>query len=91
MKANGSGSAGVLPLRGRGNPFTAQNPGRASNSPAMSEERTSELELLHEHRQRQGQSKLAKWQKERMMVGGKIANTCAKTNANSPGRRWLLN
>jgi len=77
MKADGSESTGVLSPRGRGDPFSAQNPGRASNSLAMSEERRSELELLHEHRQRPGQSTLAKRQRDRMMVGGE-ANTKGK-------------
>lgn len=65
MKAKGSKSATVLSPRGRDYPFTAQYPGRASNSPAMSEQRMSEMELLHQHRQWQRQSKLAKQEKGR--------------------------
>lgn len=75
----------VIPEQ-QGHPFTAPVPGRASSSLAMSEERTSELQLLHQHSRGRDN-----WPSSRLMVGGKFTDTCAKRNANTPRRPWLLN
>lgn len=56
MKANECGPADVMSLTGRGQQILPGSQ-KSLNTPAVPEERTSELELLHKQRQQQGRAK----------------------------------